>query len=192
MHGRTPDLLAALGKRDGQEILARLVARPARVSELAEPGAGVRQPTVSRRLGELEAIGLVSHRRRKDLYSLTDPVRLRPLLRARRRNRDTALWVALGRPHAIELVLALMAKPSTPSELADAAVGLDLRTVSRRVSELAAVGALRPVVGSRAYQVRSPARMRMLLGTLSELATDLLDADLAAERSLRERLGAPS
>src|ERR1700730_7818695 len=98
MHGRTPDLLAALGKRDGQEILARLVERPARVSELAAASAGVRQPTVSRRLGELEAIGLVSHRRRKDLYSLTDPVRLRPLLRAERRNRDTQLWLALGRP----------------------------------------------------------------------------------------------
>jgi hypothetical protein len=111
------------------------------------------------------------------------------LLRAKRRQRDAALWLALGRSHAIELVLALLAKPSTPSELVDAAVGLDLRTVSRRVSELAAVGALRPVVGSRAYRVRSPVTMRALLSSLSELATDLLDADLAAERSLRERLG---
>jgi DNA-binding HxlR family transcriptional regulator len=187
MTGRTPDLLAALGRRDGQHVLARLIEHPARVGELADRAAGISQPTVSRRLSELEAIGLVDHGLKKDVYSLTRPDQLRPLLRGDRRHRDTALWAALGRPHAVELMLLLIAQPRTTSEITELIAGLDLRTASRRLAELVATRAVRRDPAGR-YRVTSAARIRALLRTLSQLASDLLEADLAAEQALLDRL----
>jgi DNA-binding HxlR family transcriptional regulator len=190
MAGRTPDLLTALGKRDGQHVLARLVERPARVGELVDHKASIRQPTVSRRLGELEAIGLVHHGHKKDLYSLTRSKQLRALLQADRRRHDTALWMALGRPYAIEMALALIGKPRTANELTNLIDGLDSRTTSRRIAELTAAGALRRS-SSGTHHLVSASHMRSLLRSFSRLAEDLLAADLAAERSLQQRLTAP-
>lgn len=172
-------------------MLTRLFERPARVSELVDRKAGIRQPTVSRRLGELEAIGLVHHGHKKDLYSLTRAKQLRALLRADRRRRETALWAALGRPHAVEMVLAMIARSRTASELTDLIDGLDPRTASRRLAELAAAGALRRGA-SGTHHVVSASHMRALLRSFSRLAEDLLAADLAAEQSLQQRLTTPA
>lgn len=188
MTGRTPDLLAALGRRDGQHVLARLVEHPAHVGELIDASVGISQPTVSRRLAELEAIGLVAHAQKKSLYTLTRPAQTRTLLQTERRRRDAALWTALGRPHAVELVLTLIAAPRTPKELKDAIDALDGRTVSRRLAELIAAGALRRDRTTGSYRVVNPRRIRALLRSFSLLASDLLSAELAAEQSIRERL----
>jgi DNA-binding HxlR family transcriptional regulator len=188
MPGRTPDLLAALGKRDGQQVLARLAQRPACVGELADRFAAIQQPTVSRRLAELEAIGLVDHRQKKGAYYLTQPARLRPLLREDRRRRDTGLWAALGRPQAVEIMLALIRRPMRSDELADALDGIDPRTLARRLAELASVGAVRRDNVTGVHRVVDRRRVSALLRSFSNLATELITADLAAERSIQQRL----
>jgi DNA-binding HxlR family transcriptional regulator len=188
MPGRTPDLLAALGKRDGQQVLAGLLRRPARVGELVDRSAGIQQPTVSRRLAELESIGLVDHAQKRGAYSLTRPARLRPLLRDERRRRDTALWSALGRPHAVEIAIALIGGPMRSGELADAVEGIDSRTLARRLAELTRARAIGRDTATGTYHLLDQRRIPALLGLFSDLASELLAADLAAERSIQRRL----
>jgi len=72
---RTPDLLAVLGDRSGLDVLLQLVADDATVGALAKR-TRLPQATVSRRIADLERLGVVSQSRRKQPWRLNQPKKL--------------------------------------------------------------------------------------------------------------------
>ncbi len=82
MPTRTPSLLAALGQNGALEVVVVLLQWPrgAGVGPIQE-ATGLSQATVTRRLQELSAAGLLDHLRRGYPYRLREPERVSSLLR---------------------------------------------------------------------------------------------------------------
>jgi DNA-binding transcriptional ArsR family regulator len=101
--------------------------------------------------------------------------------------RTQLLLDALGSEEALEIAVALLRGPQTVGRLVEA-TGLSQATVSRRVLALRMAGAVEPSPRKGLIRIRDPVALRLLLRSVSELASQLNARDAGDEDAFRQRL----
>jgi DNA-binding transcriptional ArsR family regulator len=104
--------------------------------------------------------------------------------------RTQLLFDALGSEEALEIAVVLLREPQTVGGLVKA-TGLSQATVSRRILALRTAGAVEPSPRKGLIRVRDPVALRLLLRSVSELASQLNAHDAADEDAFRQRLDEP-